>query len=176
MGTLNNRCPIIIRTQKGTIILTTTHIHTHTHTQTHELAYVCMARGADRVQRRYMAASTHTPASCILICRHVNASPPCLLAYCLCKMHMLRRTWGIKVTRALAVGAYSERQPLKPVGEASPTRSGIATRNAPQPLNLRTETFRNPKIKPETLTHHKPINPKFPSPPKPTWRGRGLSK
>ena len=26
LGTLNNRCRIIIRTQKGTIILTTTHI------------------------------------------------------------------------------------------------------------------------------------------------------
>ena len=26
-GTLNNRCRIIIGTQKGTIILTTTHVH-----------------------------------------------------------------------------------------------------------------------------------------------------
>ena len=30
-GTLNNRCRIIIRTQKGTIILTTTHLKPRTH-------------------------------------------------------------------------------------------------------------------------------------------------
>ena len=29
LGTLNNRCRIIIRTQKGTLILTTTHIVTY---------------------------------------------------------------------------------------------------------------------------------------------------
>ena len=31
LGTLNNRCRNILRTQKGTIILTTTHIHKGSH-------------------------------------------------------------------------------------------------------------------------------------------------
>ena len=32
LGTLNNRCRIILRTQKRTIILTTTHIYIYIHT------------------------------------------------------------------------------------------------------------------------------------------------
>ena len=51
-GTLNNRCRIILGTQKGTIILTTTYIHacmhacmytrTHTYTHTHTHAHTCI--------------------------------------------------------------------------------------------------------------------------------------
>ena len=47
LGTLNNRCRIIIGTQKGTIILTTTHIDPHTGPRStvggSGLAYFCSA-------------------------------------------------------------------------------------------------------------------------------------
>ena len=83
-GTLNNRCRTILGTQKGTIILTTTHTYIYIYIYIYMYIYICIYRHTHTHHTHTLFLTSYKTSSIIDVCVCV-----CLCA-CVCVCVLVR--------------------------------------------------------------------------------------